>query len=154
MTKANLTIVELAARTGVGESWIKQVRSAKIRKPRADWLRAIARELGLDEAAVLGMTDQLGAVMEKTGDQIPVPEPSAPALLRAIEAQTEALTAQTEAFRVLAASIDRAAEGVTGRVGEFGTTLADLLRLVQRPATEADEQPDADDHPASIRPGQ
>lgn len=62
MTKAKLTIPVLAKNAGVGESWVKQVRRGSIDKPRPEWLRAIAAELGLEERKLLALSDQLGAV--------------------------------------------------------------------------------------------
>lgn len=67
-----------------------------------------------------------------------------------IAAQTRALEAQTAAFLTLAASIDRAAEGVTGRVEDFGSVLADVLRAVQSPA-KGENGDAADTAPARSR---
>lgn len=90
-----------------------------------------------------------GEPMAGTDVDTPVPA----ALVSALEAQTQALKDQTAAFITLAASIDRAASSVTGRVGEFGDLLGDLVRLMRPPATEPTVPSAADEHRASNHPG-
>lgn len=123
MTKAKMTSPELARRAGVGESWVKQVRTGRIQKPDPERLRRIADELGLDPLQLLAMSDQLGA---------PVGEPMARLDPYAIiQAHTKAMEAQAESFNRLADSIDRAAERVTRRVEDSAQAFEDVVRLLR-----------------------
>lgn len=100
MTKSGLSGPELAKRAGVGESWVRQVRTGRIAKPAADKLERVARQLGLDPRALLAMTDQLG--------RAPVPPVTDQAeLIRALQRQAEAMDA-------LVVEIRNAALAVTG----------------------------------------
>jgi hypothetical protein len=66
------------------------------------------------------------------------------ALAAAIDRQSAAMEAQARAFVMLAESIDRAAQGVTGRVAGFEELLTGLLVAVrQQPATDAGATHDA-----------
>lgn len=120
MTKAKLTSPELAKRADVGDSWIRQLRSGRIERPGADKLRRVARELGLDETTVLGMTDQLGASMAGAST---APQPEVPAaLLQALADQTAAIT------------------GLVAELQADRRLIRDLLDLLVRPPDDPVEQ--------------
>ena len=84
----------------------------------------------------------------------PEREPGSAALSVLIAAQTEAIERQTAAFLTLAASIDRAADRVTGRVEDFGGVMAELLQAVRTlPTTGTNGAPDGTAHDPSAGRG-
>jgi transcriptional regulator with XRE-family HTH domain len=142
MAKAGLTSPELARRAGVGQSWIRQVRSGRIDRPAPDKLRAIALELGVDPNVFLGMTDQLGAVMATVGGHgaTQPPTPDLAAYLKRINdlvATVERLLTAHEADRAIIASL----------IGVDEATIAERLAHLHE-LSEANPP-----RPAPARPG-
>lgn len=114
--KAGLNQKELAQEAGVPYGWVRQVMAGGIMRPDANRLAALADVLPVDLDELLALSDQLGAATRlregSGGDQ--------PALIAALQAQTEALNR-------VADRLDLAAQTWQGTAEVLGPML-DLLR--------------------------
>lgn len=88
IVKAKMTTPALHRATGLGESWIKQVRSGRIGKPDPEWLTKLAEEVGADPTEWLALSNQLGAAT----DYRPAPSIQI-ALVTALDRQSTAIEA-------------------------------------------------------------
>jgi transcriptional regulator with XRE-family HTH domain len=113
------TIAALADETGLGESWIKQVRKGSIDRPPREKLERLASALGLDLHRLLAMTDQLGAAAAHTER----PATSDGAGLSALPGM---LVAQAEAFTRLFEAAARLDETVEERLRTMEAALQSL----------------------------
>lgn len=104
------------------------------------WLSRAENGAQMSDELLAAFQDYYGSVPPPY--EPPVADPAGDAsllgLAALIEAQTDALKAQTEAFNRLAKSIDRAADRVTGRVEGFGDALVKLTQILLPPAKDED----------------
>lgn len=137
MAKARMTVPALVKATGLGESWVKQVKTGRIDRPDPDKLVRMAEELGADPARWLALSNQLGA-------SVPTSRSTPDHVAAALDRHATALQLQAKAYVLLAQSIDNAAKGVLEKVAGFDQTLTELMELAGRnraPATDGDGEP-------------
>lgn len=88
MAKAGMTVPGLVTRTGLGDSWLKQLRTGRIDKPNPAWLVKVAEELGADPHEWLALSNQLGRAAAVT------PPTDSRALITALAEQNATLVEQ------------------------------------------------------------
>jgi transcriptional regulator with XRE-family HTH domain len=123
------SVARLSRETGIERGRIYAWWRGDSRPTRASMER-VARALGVD-VATLPLHESPEAAHTISGES----------LAAAIDRQSAAMEAQAVAFTRLAESIDRAAQGVTGRVAGFEELLTGLLVAIgQQPATEPSDE--------------
>jgi transcriptional regulator with XRE-family HTH domain len=130
--KRRWSLAEVSRRSGVPANWVRSLASNHIHKADPRRLRALADVLDLDYRELLALTDQLGEVEAVT--RLPERPSDVTLLLEAIRAQTEATRLLTASVAQLAAAVGTshgvshaAADGMTSTVLGAIENVRDIL---------------------------